>query len=344
MKKLIASFALVLFLFGVSFGQGSNTSTITQTGNESVTNVTQTGSTNTITAAETGYMNNAQVDQLGNLNNASILVNPTSNNNSERWNVVHTFLVPNSLLSYGGTMNGNGVTQTGNSNSASVNITGDYNVTGVGQIGNSDVSTVIQIAPIFGGQNWVAVDQLSGNLNVAYQKQVGTDLQGYLLQNGTSNNAHVEQYQFNANSEVIQDGNNNFVTQNITGSAVPWDGSGSSASAYEIGNANYAVQLQSGGVNNTSLITTIGNNNGVLGHEVKTEQTGNDNSATIEMGLLGAVNSNWAVITQTGDLNTASISVEHGDFNTAIVQQLSSGNTATIHQNGVSNQINLVQQ
>lgn len=325
MKKIIASLALVLLFFGTALAQ-NNTANVTQSGSEAVTTVTQTGSTNTVTATEHGWLNYANFDQLGNNNTASVLSNAgvgaSGSNNSVKWLITHDFIVPNTLIvpSVLGDMHGDGITQHGNTNGASVTQTGDYNIAGVGQIGSNDQVTIAQTAAFFGGQNWAAVDQLTGNSNVATLSQSGTDIQGYIRQNGGSNNASVTQNNYNVFSEVVQEGSNNVLTQTVTASAVPWDGTFASAKAYQIGNANYAIQLQSG-VNNTSLVTTIGNNNGILGDEVKTDQTGNDNTATVEMGLLAAVSLNLASIVQTGNSNLATISIEGGNANTARISQ-----------------------
>lgn len=345
MKKLIAALALVLFLWNVSFAQ-NNTANVTQAGNESSTLITQVGLTNSVTANESGWLNYTKTTQTGNLNAAT--VNVTGDFNTLRWNVVHPFTVPGTALAYNGsdligTMFGDGITQTGSGNTASLTMNGLYNIAGIGQISSNNQATVSQTGTL-GGQNWAAIDQLVGNGNIASLSQNGTDIQGYILQKGTTNNVSVTQTNYNVFSEVAQVGTGNVGTQTLAGSAVVWDGTGSSAKLYQIGNANYAIQSQSGGVNNVSLITTIGNNNGVLGSEIKTTQVGNNNSATIQMGLLAAVNNNLATITQSGDLNTATISVEGGDFNSATIQQLTSGNTANITQNGVSNNVQIVQQ
>ncbi len=102
------------------------------------------------------------------------------------------------------------------------------------------------------------------------------------------------------------------------------------------------VQNQNGG-NSYSKIVSYGNNNGMLGTEIKTDQTGFGNSATIEEGLLGAVSFSAASIAQNGNFNTSSISQEGGSYNSAAVVQGTDSNSATVSQTGANNVTTVIQ-
>ncbi len=344
--KIIFLVILVAFLFaGLTIAQNNN-ATVNQTGLNSNAAITQMGSENNAVSTQNGDVNFAEINQTGSLNEAAITSN--GDHNVVRWQIIHNFYVPHSGISYLGGVLTDGINQVGSSNKGIVTQTGDYNWAGIGQYSDNNQASITQIEAGFLTANYAAVDQMNGNNNVSEQIQNAVDAESFIHQSGSSNFAHAEQYQnigglyYGGMAELVQDGNNNSAVQFQIGCPVSYDGSKVNASAFQIGNSNYAVQNQNGGCN-TSLITSIGNFNGISGDEIKTDQTGRFNSASIEEGLLGAINSNLASILQTGDSNTATVSHEGGDSNVARVSQTSDSNTAHVTQNGSNNSSNVTQ-
>ncbi len=290
---------------------------------------------NVATTSQTGQFNEAFVEQLGSTNIAEIV--STGNYNLDNSNNSHVFKVPHTSLKYLGPMLAKGITQQGDLNEAHITQSFNNGTAGIGQSGNHDLSTIIQDDPSHtAGSNHSAwVDQLNGNYNKSYQSQSGLGEISYIRQYGSRNNIHMEQYDY-ASNEAVQKGNYNNLTQYQIGTTAPVDGVWNTANAYQIGSRNYAVQNQDGNSNN-SLITSRGKYNGVLGDEIKTDQVGNSNSASIEEGLLGVVNYSLASVNQSGNLQTATVSQEAGDYNEARINQTSLSNTAHVYQNGPSN-------
>lgn len=346
MKRVIAILVMILFAVSFSFAQ-SDTAKVTQNAQSSQALISQTlGASNFAEATQTGMWNFANVDQQGSTNRATIV--STGNSNSVDFAMPHDFFVPNSALSYTGGLLGLGVTQYGTSNNATVTQNGDFNWALVGQFADGNSATITQTEGDLMTSNYAGVNQKVGTGNISEQIQSAVDAESYILQTGSTNFAHVEQYQnigglyYGGLAEVVQDGSNNNAVQSQTGSAVAYDGTSVQAKIYQVGTNNYAVQNQNGG-GNVSLITSIGNNNGVPGDEIKTDQTGEWNTATIEQGLLGAVNSNMASIIQTCSFSTANISQEAGDGNSARITQQTDSDIAQIFQSGVSNIAEIMQ-
>ncbi len=342
MKHLFAILAAVIFAAGLGFAQ-SNTATVTQTVNESQATANQTGSTNTAAISQTGsmdYNDAALINQTGDHNTAGVTT--VGSYNSVQYDLIHSF-------GYGVyTFDLDGITQTGNLNSSTVNQSGSFQWTGISQLSNSNTAEVSQSGSEFFYSNTAGIIQSGGDLNSVTILQDGIDGESYVLQHGGSNTANVQQHQniggfyYGGLSEVVQDGSNNSAVQNQTGSLDAYDGSSVVAQVFQVGSTNFAVQYQNGG-SNTSMITSIGTGNGVLGDEIKTDQTGTGNSASIEEGLLSAVNSNLASVLQTGDMNSAAVSHEGGNSNIARVSQTSDSNTANVSQVGSNNSASVAQ-
>ena len=320
MKNLFVSlFAVVLFA-AVSFGQGNKA------------NTTQNGSSNEAFVEQLGSTNSATILSQGNLNNDNSVVD-------------HLFSVPNTdpLILYPSPMMAKGITQHGDENTGTITQSWNSNHAGIAQYGNGDVANITQSDPTSSSTSYrnAWVDQLNGNGNTANVTQMGPVLSSYVLQNGGLNTVSINQSEF-ALSDAVQDGSANKLIQTQSSGLSTTDKN--EAYSYQIGNNNFAVQTQSAGSSNTSLITSIGNNNGILGDEIKTVQIGSGNSASIEEGLLGAVNSSLASVFQTGSSNIATVSQETGDFNEARVTQNTSSNKAHVYQTGASNYSIITQQ
>ncbi len=303
----------------------------------------QTGFDNSSATFENGEFNNSNIEQLGNDNFSDILI--SGNHNLVNGRILHTFYVPKTILFYSGPMHGNGITQIGVLNRSSVTQSGAYNIAGIGQFGNSHLAFISQdVNPLLNGQNISGIDQMNGDKNLFFHVQIGTNDEGYVFQNGSSNSAHLEQYNLRSLSEAVQDGNGNNLYQFQSGSTENYlDGTSNNSNAYLIGDNNYAHQKQVG-KNNTSLITSIGNNNGIAGDEIKTMQTGNLNSASIEEGLLKSINYNLASVLQIGNSNVATVSQEAGNTNKAQISESTDNNLAKIFQTGWLNVSIILQQ
>ncbi len=298
--------------------------------------VTAFGQTNKAKTTQNGSSNEAFVDQLGNTNNATILSQGNLNNDNSI--IDHLFSIPKTdpLILYPAPMMAKGITQHGDDNTGSITQYWNNNHAGIAQYGNSNVANIDQSDPTSSLTSYrnAWVDQLNGDGNTANIIQSGPIISSYVLQNGGLNTVSINQSDF-ALSDVVQDGSANNLKQTQSGGLSSTDKN--EAYSYQIGKDNFAVQSQSVGSSNLSLITSIGNNNGILGDEIKTVQKGSSNSASIEEGLLGAVNFSLASVLQTGSFNVTTVSQEAGDFNEARVTQNTSYNKAYVYQTGASN-------
>jgi|GEM_PF-3565107 len=312
MKNLIVSLFVAILFAAVTFGQSNISS-----------------------ASQIGSNNAAYVEQLGSTNTAVIL--STGNNNNLNSFISHEFSVPNSVpfLSFPAPMIAKGITQHGSLNVGTVIQSWNNNKAGLAQYGNHDFAAINQFDATLSSTSYrnAWVDQLGGDGNSALVMQGGQIDASYIRQNGGSNSATVSQLGV-ALSDAVQEGSGNHLTQLQTGGGL--DPNLNDAYSYQIGNGNYTDQKQAGS-SNSSLVTAFGNNNGVSGDEFKTVQIGNGNCATIEAGLLAAVNSNLGSIEQYGSTNMATISQEAGDVNEARISQTNDSNTATVIQAGASN-------
>jgi hypothetical protein len=155
---------------------------------------------------------------------------------------------------------------------------------------------------------------------------------------------YLEQGNPDPSADVIQQGMNNNISQfqSYTGFENQ-RGVKNSSNALQVGNNNNNLQIQVG-QDNRSIIKSFGINNGIKNDEIKTEQSGNQNTAIIEEGLLKDISYNLASIQQTGNSDFAKIFQEGSNSNIARITQTSNNNLANISQTGCSNVSVIIQQ
>jgi hypothetical protein len=234
------------------------------------------------------------------------------------------------------------VIQSGSSNSSDVDQTspaGSVNNATVNQTGNSNTADVDQVQQnsVVGANN-ATLTQI-GNSNNGTQTQVGT-WTGYMnatmLQNGSNNTGTQIQSSYNETATMtqLQDGNTGI--QNQSGNYV-------SAAMTQSGLNNYGNQLQSG-LNNSMTLSQTGNSNESYqtqsggtwnppgGHRAVTTILGDDNYTSQQQS---GTTSNNASIDQTANSSSAE-QTQTGSYNQATITQLGQWPAgAVIHETAI---------
>ncbi len=310
MRKLFALLVAVIFMAGFGFAQ-DNEAHINQVGTTNNATVDQTGSAGGSLANVNQYGSNiAAINQLG-VGSNTANINQGSNGAP---------VINNHQAGYSGDwQDGAFVTQNGESNAASINMTGNRSTGTIYQQGTSNI----------GSQNiGTNHSEMSGDYYGVWMYQEG-------LSNTSSQNT-IAAYGVDGIKDmtVYQDGDGN--TANQTSIA----GYGSLLQVWQIGDGNTSNQYQAqiggeahtyvlGDGNTTSQYQDDPNTNGHVGfNKGYIDITGNDNISTeYQVGR-----DNEAHISVSTDLNEAHIYQTNDNNMATVSQSLGNGNFANIIQ------------
>lgn len=153
---------------------------------------------------------------------------------------------------------------------------------------------------------------------------------------GNYNDAFITQIGSNINGIVIQTGNSNYAQQHVTG----WD---DNTESEVIGHYNKTWQfIRSGSYNDESTILAIGNWN-----KVKTDQNGHDNFSEIKLNWsgFGTADYNDVNVKQVSHYNHFELGITRGDLggdvNKVDVDQVGIGHWHKVNIDGSSNDIRI---
>jgi hypothetical protein len=298
MKKFFALFIAIILVVAFSSIGYANTGNVTQTGSNQEAYITQSGGTG----------------------NTADIVQFTNNNGSQKSQVV----------------------QEGNSNTANISQsqTGDgdkvQNTAFLKQVGTSNKGAQNQNAPgSNSGQKVEAWQEGSGN-EVSQTIAGGYTNSFYSNQKGTGNKSTQWMSASNSKAQILQDGENNTASQNITGSNAGY--SGGPVLVSQNGNNNTGTQTISGSgstFSNNADIVQVGEFNvasqNIVGfkNKVTSYQGGKTNSVTQSQTGDG----NYAEAFQSGDNNTI-VQTQNGNNNWAKATQIGDFNQSTQVQSG----------
>lgn len=340
---LLTTSSLALIVVGSAALAQSNEAFLEQIGDENEASLTQTGLENVATVLQTGWNGRDFHVQTGDRNTyTSLHLGRTWQRDGDQVGNDNTI-----------TLNTNGagswiplVTQTGNNNIASLDVTGDayfsmnqqgdrniFSVTAEGIDGNFQQNTV---------RGRISNDNIGtmtavGDLHSAYFRILGDFNVGTISQTGFDQNGaqwfglDYEAYAYSNTFTILQGGQLGYARQWLNGGDFniatidQSDVANASSSAKQTieGSTNVALATQAG-ISSRSDSWQTGNLN-----DVNQTQTGdNHNGASRQTG-----NSNISVQAQLGSANIADL-VQTGNINTATLTQNGSGNAATQSQVG----------
>ena len=238
------------------------------------------------------------------------------------------------------------------SNDSKVNQTGAEQKATVDQTGNLNVSTVDQYAEAssYGpGKQTATVTQVgTSNLADVDQNQTGgggkTENTALVDQNGTNNKAYQTENAPSSNSgqhvTAIQDGIDNLSTQTINGGytdnfLVDQKGTANTATQTGTGVTHNTAKIYQDGTDNTATQTLAGSNNGYYGgiyagERILIDQFGERNIATQVFTGYGSSHGNSADIQQIGDDNTATQNGDGRNIYADFVQDGNDNNASSI--------------
>lgn len=164
-------------------------------------------------------------------------------------------------------------------------------VLGVEQTGDNNQLTAIQ--QLTQPDNYVFQTAQTGDNNVGYTFQAGTNHELILNQNGNNNEANLWSYGLSTQNFVQQEGSNNFVNSYIENTSTD----SRTATSMQIGDNN-SINLQ---LPDTNPVNTL--------KGITILQTGTGNSAEL---MLNHFDSPYLKVEQTGG---ATVSITHSPFN-----------------------------
>lgn len=339
MKRILMSVCILVVAAGLAAAQ-SNTSTVTQSGNNDNANIQQTGSLNEGTVKQTnGNYNNVLMTQAS-INGASYgkattaTVNQRGSSNTSKINQDRT----GGQQSYQSTAT---VDQTGTNNTSVIQQTGYYqgsNSAKATQIGNNNEVYQYQINDY--GNNVESYQ--NGNYDYAkqYNAKVASGNHDYISQTG-GNSQHAEQWGYGSDNQhmtALQTGTSNYSYQYQSGlkniESVKQTGTGNHAEQRQYHgsyyyNGQYAHQ-------HTADITQIGNDNKAYQYQDENISDVWANSRNTS-SIYQKGSSDVSHVSQYDGLNTGNVTQIGGNLNVGNIYQYSVGNMATISQNGSGN-------
>lgn len=336
-------------------GDGNN-GTITQDGTNTWANVWQYGNSNAGTVTQDGT-NDGWVDQINGDGNSATVVQDGSGNSGgvtqgmiEGYQSVSTDMPSNNnigTINQLGDNNGGYATQIGDGNGASIDQQGNgntayiYNGWAYGFWGETAVTSALSNT-----NSSVSIEQISDDNYAAAWQYGGDNDEVVLSQNGLDNTASISQ------GFIYEDANYDFTTP-------VYNTVDNYASVSQTGDGNYGKAFQLGDGNSFTLSQT-GNGN-MVGYDPLASgleavrnayfaQDGNDNTfegeqdggAVLDAGSFQFGDGNGidmmqgsadvALIQQTGDLNTVTLT-QGGGGQDATILQTGNSNNATVTQN-----------
>lgn len=313
------------FLYSLNQTGSGNTQDISQDGrNNFVDTVTQTGDDNSATIDQIGHKN--VIDSLtqdGNGNSAAVELRGNNNGGSASQNGSSPWGGATSLeiraFSAGSRAEGVGIAQgvflqDGGYNDLDHSVTGNDNLTGVQQLGDSNNYT----GTVVGDRNELALLQ-DGNGNNSSVVLTGDDNNVGVKSIGDGNTADVTHAGDSNQNSVWQIGNDNLATVSVIGD-------GNNAGGFSLSPASVLATSAS---LTPGLLEQYGS-----GNQVSLNVTGDSNVFASRQGLNAsplATSNNKITATQEGDSNQAAV-VQAGSSNVAALSQVGNGNSISISQ------------
>ena len=280
-----------------------NSSTVTQSASSNAAIINQTGRNNSSTVGEAGNGNSARVTQTGNNNLSTVSLNAGTGGLALSGTYLGIQSLPTATSNSSGFA---GVLQVGSRLESHITATGTSNFAFVNQVDSAmtpltDISTIIQ----------------SGDVDLAFVGQIGTDLQSTIMQTGDGDYADVEQSGAGHRSNWTQSGDDNNANELpgltlASANGVHQSGTGQISTISQSGNGGLVNVVQSN-IGNSSLINQGGDNNTAF-----VTQSGLTNTSEIDQ-ILGS-SSNIATVVQASDSNFSSIT-QFGTNSTVTVTQ-----------------------
>lgn len=348
----------------------ANNLNILQTGgdNNTVKYAWQLGVGNTTTIEQSGTNNGVDTFQYGtgptgssNGTGNTISVNISGDNNNGSNALTGDYSGSRTSLSAGGPpwsvgLRAATVTQRGNDNDASIDISGNDTAFGINQKGNSNDALGVVItgdensfsSDQFGNFNTISLSTVSGFDNSIGFVQEGNSNMAMANVGGDFNRARLKQTGNFNDTELWVDGNTNTAALDVTG------------------DSNVLYGQQRFGDNNTMTVNLYGDNNNNAGYNFSGDalsarddannatslvfgkgrlwQHGSNNAITLDVGSVGGDSDNnlFAVLQQGSD-NAVNGSISGLGNNQAAVAQLGSNNATTFSQMGSFNNLGVTQ-